>query len=533
VFTPTSEAPSIDRISLQRLLGKPSDELTTQERDHFLSRMGDVELELVHGVIAIHPTLSRDERVVAVLRARIDTMSRSELGITLRRCPDLIASEQVITAFHALLERDVRGGQPVQGVADEFAERLGGDIFAALVERAFPPGKPTSDAASAFHRTLRVGRASQCRAAASGDGQPGDAASGRDAKARQGEEQARFRAELGSTVAELKARLYTELPDPDEAAALDATARVALNENIRGELTRCNHGALYYLRYPSCDAVFDANTLALLQSLVHSERLDEIVATDDLRGAISCEQVKQQVLERHEERLWIERVPEWLDATLIERARRVRYEPELWDLVARFRVPGKEAKGRQLLEVLIEHARAGRIRDTHRMAGELLRGKQTLWKSALHGQALVLIALQKRRFFELDALIFGDPRRGFKCLDEIEAALKPQVKAMHHAFGCALLTWANELARAGDASGAELALAALGLLDPPGHFTNEVHRFRRQAPLTDNARHLADHIHAIAARGGGSDAQVYALFQAIGELRGDRPAESPTHSTAS
>ena len=102
--------------------------------------------------------------------------------------------------------------------------------------------------------------------------------------------------------------------------------------------------------------------------------------------------------------------------------------------------------------------------------------------------------------------------------DDLDAELKPQVGALHYGFACALLTWARERAEANDTSAVEVTLAAIGLLDPPRRFTNEIHRVRRDVPLPDNTRHLADHVHGIAKSNGGSDAHVYALFQCIAEL---------------
>jgi hypothetical protein len=169
--------------------------------------------------------------------------------------------------------------------------------------------------------------------------------------------------------------------------------------------------------------------------------------------------------------------------------------------------------------VLVEHARAGNAPDAFYMAAELLAGNNTLWKSKHHGQALVLAALQQRCFASLRRLILGGPPIRFRCLEEIEEALKLRVQAMHYAFGCALLSWARELMLAGDTVGVERALAALALLDPPRYFADDLHRFKRETLLPDNGRHLADHIHRIAKSNGGADAQVYALFQCIDELQ--------------
>jgi hypothetical protein len=521
---------SIDRISLQRLLNRPEDELTTTQLEYVFSRVQEMELELLLSIIAVHPALSRDPRVIDALAGRAGAMSRRELGISLRRCPRLVAADRVMTAFHAQLEAEVESGLSLRSLAEEFAERLGANIYQALVERAFPDSQRWSEAALEFGIVLSLIQASRAASTAAADQRPApvDDAALRAVKDREDTERERGQAFR----AELKARAYQELPKRDEVAALAAPARSAWNEKFREGLAQRNTGALYYLRYPLRDELFDAETLAQLRGLIHCERLDAIIDTEDLRSMITREQVEQQVVERQRELIWIERAPEWLDAALIERLRhtlresrswdsrhRKQYEMELSELVPRCLLSGKEAQRRQLLEVLVEHARAGNAPDAFYMTAELLAGNSTLWKSKHHGQALVLAALQQRCFASLRRLIFGGPPIRFRCLEEVEEALKPQVKAMNYAFGCALLTWAREQMLTGDTGGVERALAALGLLDPPRYFADDLHRFKRETPLPDNARHLTDHIHRIAKSNGGADAQVYALFQCIDELQ--------------
>lgn len=240
----------------------------------------------------------------------------------------------------------------------------------------------------------------------------------------------------------------------------------------------------------------------------------------------------QQVIERRGELIFgLDRAPEWLDDALIERLRQMAtesasrvlnrgpwYEMELSTLAARCLRPGKERQRRQLLEALVEHATTGDVRSAFYMAAELLGDNKTLWKSKDHGQALVLAAFRQRRFACLRQLVVGGPPMPYRRLEELEEALKPRVQVMHYAFGCALLTWARELALDGDTAGVERALAALGLLDPPRYFADDIHRFERETPLADNARHLAHHIRRIAKSHGGADAGVYALTQCADEL---------------
>lgn len=525
MITPSLRQPSIDSIALQRLLNRPEDQLTQPELEHFFSRLETMALERLLNIIAIHGTLARDPRVVAALTARAGTMSRRELGISLRRCPRLLEADQVMAVFHALLEREVQGGMAPYDLAQEFVQRLEVDHYRALVQRAFPDGGCSSDVGWQFRLVLM--QATPTASAAAPQPTPGGAAA---LRAEQEREDA-WRARPVTASAELMACAYQELPHRDEVAAMDAAARAAWNGQLRDTLTPGKSGALYYLRYPLRDELFDAQTLALLQRLVPCERLDFVIDTEDLRQFVTRELVEQQVIERHAEGIWLERAPEWLDSALIERLRRsyqateargcmdrIEYEPDLQQLVQRLQRPGKEAQRRQLLEVLVEYARAGHACDFS-VAGELLADNKTLWKSKDHGQALVLAALQRRRFATLRFLVVCGPPTRFKCLEQMEEALMPQVKAMHYAFGCALLTWARELTRTGDTLGTEHALAALGLLDPPRYFADDVHHFQRQTPLSEDARHLAGHVQRMAKSRGGVDAQVYALFQCISELQ--------------
>lgn len=155
-----SRDPSIDRISLQRLLNSPEDYLRREELEHFFSRVEAMDLELLLNIIAMHPTLSRDPRVVTALVGHAPVMDRRQLGLSLRRCPALVAAEPVITAFHTLLERDAASGVSPRSLAEELAQRLGADIYPTLVERAFSDDGNESDAALQFRLVLHLMQAS-------------------------------------------------------------------------------------------------------------------------------------------------------------------------------------------------------------------------------------------------------------------------------------------------------------------------------------------------------------------------------------
>jgi hypothetical protein len=545
MVTPIPREPTIDRLILQRLLNKPSDELTTDEREYFLSRVDGMNLRLLQDIIAIHPTLSRHERVIAALAARASAMSRDDLGITLARCPDLLASEAFVTAFLALLRRELRGGASAQELAEEFAIRLGEDIYPALVERAFPMGDLVRDESLAFRIEL-TGRAFR-RPASSVGGQPpstpDDDAAARAAEQREYEvERTRANAKLARDRAELNARLYVELPTLEQVAGLDAASRVAWNETIRSEVAKSKSGALYYLRYPARDALFDSETMALLQTRLALERLTQLIDTDDLRALILRERIAEQVIERHDELIWLERVPDWLDEALIERARRVGDPLYLWEFAHRFMGPARGVQRLRLLEVLIERVSLRSEPETFSIAATLLWGNNERWKSEAHGQTLILAALRRGRPAHLHRLLNVydvDSPRGwvrhrlrYRCLEDLEVGSRPQVKAMHYAFASANLTWASELLVDGDSRGVERALAALCLLDPPGYFTSKISSFIKDDRLSEHARHLAQHSRRIAKSKGGSDATVYGLVQFINELSETKREGDATLTTA-
>lgn len=524
MVTSIIRSPSVHRVELRRLLNKASGSLTSSEISGFLVQLPCMEPELLLESLCCHPQLREHELVMSTLREQVDAMSLRQLGVSLTLYPRLLEFEHVLQAFRANLDREVHAGWDAHGLARLFAENLGRDTYQSLVERAFPLHAVASDAQRAFRSVLyAVFLWHQPAAARSDAPKPADAATAAEARE---VERGRREAELGQQIAALKARYYQELPTPDEVARLDAGSRAAWNDRVRTELGRfglkVDCSACYYLRYPSRDALFDAETIARLQRHVIRDHLDGIIDTEDLRSFISRALVAEQVIERHDELFSVDRAPEWLDDALIQRARHQRREHELWSFVARFSDPTRADKRRRLLAVLVERAVEDEARGIHGMysiAAELLSGNKTLWKSKGYGQALVLAALRRGGLFELKQLIHGRPGK-FECLDDIEAALKPQVLAMHFAFGAALLSWARELAEAGNAKGVERALGALGVLDPPGHFTKDVRWFIGNVPLSSDARLLADHIHRIAASKGGSDATVHALVQCIDELRG-------------
>ncbi len=538
MVTSRSWKPSIHRLELKRLLNKPSNSLSTSECAEFLSHLAAMDLEFLLGMVVHHSLLGEHEEIIATLHDRVDAMNLRELGISLTLYPGLLGFDEVLRAFHATVDCQVKKGRDVHGLANEFAMNLGRDTYEVLVERAFRVGAPDSDAHRAFRWILyrTSGRHEQAVSSNDGPTPPGVEVADRESRAHADAEEGRRKADWQASLATLKARLYRELPSPEEVARLDATSRAAWNEKIRSELVSSKRvfdgSALYYLRYPSRDALFDKETIAQLQGHIVRDRLDAIIATEDLRSFISREQVAEQVIQRPDELMWLERAPEWLDAALIRRARRARCEPELWALVARFVEPGKEKERKGLLVALVERAKAKDAAptfDLYAMAAELLSGSKSMWKSEDLGQDLVLAALRRRDFCHLQRLIFGRPPKPFERLEDIEAALKDQVIAMHYAFATALLRRCRELAVAGDSQGVERMLGALGVLDPPRYFTNDLHTFRVDVPLSDDARHLADHIYGIAKAQGGSDAQVHALFQCIDELRASNAVASEDH----
>jgi hypothetical protein len=159
---------------------------------------------------------------------------------------------------------------------------------------------------------------------------------------------------------------------------------------------------------------------------------------------------------------------------LIDRARHVECL-ELWEFVHRFMGPAREVQRLRLLEVLIERVSVRSEAETFRMGATLLWGNNERWKSEAYGQALILAALRRGNATELSGLLNVydvDSARGwvrhrlrYRSLEDLEEGSRPQVKVMHYAFACGLVTWASELLVDGDSSGVERALAALCLLD--------------------------------------------------------------------
>jgi hypothetical protein len=510
--SPTLREPSIHRIELLRLINKPS--LSTTDHRHFFEHIERTETFILLDVLACHPDLILEERVKSTLLDRVTGMSFQEFRVFVARNPDFLRFDSVVAAFRALVDQEVQRGTQASRLARELAESLGGSSCARLTRCAYPPGRELDERTSRFELDLLLA----CRYVDRHTAEP--------EFARRPTVEPPARAEW-LTVAEkarLAARVYEGAPSADEIGRLDDAGRASLNEKIRAELAARRRGWLWYMRHPSLQPVFDAELCTqLVAGLVH-ERLDDVIATEDLRSWIPCSEVSQQVVQRPNDSIWIERAPDWLDASLIDRARQVSDVTELRALVSRFKAAGKETERNLFLEVLVEHVKTGAVREAPRLASDLL-GNSSAWKR--FGRAMVFELLRKRRFFDLRGLVFGDSRHHITSLEDLEAALQPLAVAIHYAFAAALLTWAQELAHVRDHVTVARALAAIGVLDPPRHFTKELHSFREKAPLSENARQFADYIHGIARSHGGSDAVIYAVFQCIDELlAAQRP--SPT-----
>jgi hypothetical protein len=278
-------------------------------------------------------------------------------------------------------------------------------------------------------------------------------------------------------------------------------------------------GCVWYLRRPWLPRVLDATLRHALSEAMKHERLDALIDTEDLRQSwVPRRLAERQIVERHTERIWdLERLPRSFDDALLERARMSRDQDELERLAARF--AGDEQAKAQLLDALRAHVVAAAEPSMVQLLARHLV-TPSAWRT--HGPPVVA-ALIERAPLLLWWLVMGmvDPKSLPEAMKE---KLRPLVPAVHLAFAQGILLFVDQRGKTLGQAGLQRALAAIGLLDPPRHFTKDIHRFKQAHRHEPVVSAISDLIHGIAD-GGRPEPSLSGVLQCIRELK----ALGPSH----